>query len=783
MKKIMSVILATLMLLTVTPMVFAENTGSYSVDFETDLRSAEIVANATYSPAANETATFVGMLALYSEDNQLLNVISTKSVNNAAQVTIPNQANADKVKAFVWNSEGGAIPLGVSAALGKNDKVNPAKFLDFTVDVEAGREPVILQLTDTQIIDASQERTADRLGSGLDAYYAKDQMDERCFDYLRETVNATKPDLILITGDLVYGEFDDDGTALTALIEVMESFQIPWAPVFGNHDNESALGADWQCEQLENAEYCLFEQKTLTGNGNYSVGITQGGELKRVFFMLDSNGCGGMSAATVANGHSKGSVGFGSDQIAWYTDVATKVSRVAPGMKYSFAYHIQQEIFRTALSQYGTVDANTINNPINIDTLANKAETDFGYLGRDLKSSWDKDFSIYNGMKALGCDSHFVGHEHCNSASVMYDGTRFQYGQKSSCYDRANYIQANGSIVGSYSDAGTPIMGGTVMKMAETDGSFTDSFIYYCDTDEGGVNPGDVVVPGMQLGTELSGDSNITTKAVKLQNVPTYQFTAGRQGKVYVDVDAVANADVFTFSAFVPEGSACLDGQGEFSIRIKPNNLTENGSGYVTYRSTVTDDRFSIPLGEWKTYTLDISALGNACTEFAFVIPAGNTLYLKDLGVSSKVPGLSFDAGELTHESGLSIDTAKIDGQSAYAVTANSQGKVFVNKDLVANKSTFTFSVYLPAEATNKLSGYGEFAIRTKPNDVEPAIDGSVNGYIDYDSSSTVDALKLVHGEWKTYTVDISKFGTSCTEFAFVVAKGNTIYLKDLAIQ
>jgi len=779
----MSVILATLMLLTVTPMVFAENIGSYSVDFETDLRSSEIIANATYSPAANETASFVGMLALYSEDNQLLGVISENSENNVAQLSIPNQTDADKVKAFVWNSEEGAIPLAKSAVLGKNEKVNPAKFLDFTVDVEAGREPVILQLTDTQIIDASQERTADRLGSGLDAYYAKDQMDERCFDYVRETVNATNPDLILLTGDLVYGEFDDDGTALTALIEVMESFKTPWAPVFGNHENESVLGADWQCEQLENAQYCLFKQRTLTGNGNYSVGITQGGELKRVFFMLDSNGCGGMSAATVANGHSKTSAGFGSDQIAWYTDVATKVNRVAPGMKYSFAYHIQQEIFRTALSQYGTVNADTINNPINIDTLANKADTDFGYLGRNLKSPWDTDFAIYNGMKALGCDSHFVGHEHCNSASVMYDGTRFQYGQKSSCYDRANYIQADGSIVGSYSDAGTPIMGGTVMKMSETDGSFTDSFIYYCDTDEGGINPGDVVVPGMQLGTELSGDSNITASAVKLQNVPTYQFTASRQGKVYVDVDAVANEDVFTFSAFVPEGSACLDGQGEFSIRIKPNNLTPSGSGYVTYRSTATDNSLSIPLGEWKTYTLDISALGDACTEFAFVIPAGNTLYLKDLAVSSRVSGMSFDAGELTHESGLSIATAKIAGKSAYAVTANSQGKVLINKDLVANKSTFTFSVYLPAEATNKLSGYGEFAIRTKPNTIEPSIDGSVNGYIDYDSSSNVEALKLVHGEWKTYTVDISGFGTGCTEFAFVVAKGNTIYLKDLAVE
>ncbi len=95
-----------------------------------------------------------------------------------------------------------------------------------------------------------------------------------------------------------------------------------WAPVFGNHDNESAMGADWQCEQLESAEHCLFKQRTLTGNGNYTVGIEQGGVLKRVFFMVDSNGCSGKSAATTANGHSKGSGGFDADQIQWYTDLA-----------------------------------------------------------------------------------------------------------------------------------------------------------------------------------------------------------------------------------------------------------------------------------------------------------------------------------------------------------------------------------------------------------------------------------------------------------------------------
>ena len=38
----------------------------------------------------------------------------------------------------------------------------------------------------------------------------------------------------------------------------MDSFEIPWSPVFGNHDNESKMGVEWQCDQLEKANFAYF---------------------------------------------------------------------------------------------------------------------------------------------------------------------------------------------------------------------------------------------------------------------------------------------------------------------------------------------------------------------------------------------------------------------------------------------------------------------------------------------------------------------------------------------
>ena len=132
--------------------------------------------------------------------------------------------------------------------------------VDFVVKVK-GKEPVILQLTDTQIIDASQARTQNRLKEDEKKYWETDKLEERCYSFIRETISETKPDLILITGDLVFGEFDDSGTSFSSFINFMESFNILWAPVFGNHDNESFKGVDWQCQQLERAKNCLFKRR------------------------------------------------------------------------------------------------------------------------------------------------------------------------------------------------------------------------------------------------------------------------------------------------------------------------------------------------------------------------------------------------------------------------------------------------------------------------------------------------------------------------------------------
>ena len=353
--------------------------------------------------------------------------------------------------------------------------VPDTQLVDFIVEVPEGREPVILQLTDTQIIYST--------GTGKWDFWAADKMDVECFDYITEIVNATNPDLILLTGDMVYGMYDNNGTSFEALIELMEGFDIPWAPVFGNHEAESAKGIDWQCAQLEAAENCLFLQRELTGNGNYSVGIKQGDQLTRVFFMLDSNGCNSPSAESQTNTHLKNNSGFGADQIAWYTAAINNIKAASPETKISLAFHIPLQAMIDSFATYTEGNGTAF-----IDRLENKNEGDFGYIGSERDSVIDKDYAIWNAIKALGVDSVFAGHMHTHSASIVYEGVRLQFGMKSSTYDKINYIDANGNITEEYHATGkTPWVGGSVMKLSP-EGTIGDAYVYYCENAGGNID-------------------------------------------------------------------------------------------------------------------------------------------------------------------------------------------------------------------------------------------------------------------------------------------------------
>ena len=90
--------------------------------------------------------------------------------------------------------------------------------IDFLV-IQKGQEFRILQLTDMQIIDSTQKRFPERLMAEATEKWLPQNMKEMLFDSMDRVVAETNPDLIIVTGDITYGEFDDTGKSLLAFIE------------------------------------------------------------------------------------------------------------------------------------------------------------------------------------------------------------------------------------------------------------------------------------------------------------------------------------------------------------------------------------------------------------------------------------------------------------------------------------------------------------------------------------------------------------------------------------
>ncbi len=331
-----------------------------------------------------------------------------------------------------------------------------AELVDFVLPVEAGRDVRILQLTDLQIIDPGQSRYPERL-NGNPSPLTDEDIRRDCFDYIEKAVAEVEPDLIIVTGDLVYGEFDDSGEIFEKVIAFFEKLGIPWAPVFGNHDNESTKGVTWQCEQLEAAEHCLFRRGELTGNGNYSIGILQDGKLIKAIYMMDSNGCGyaydygfDPSFGSYNQGEKvKTNAGFGSDQTRWLSSSAKKIdATLGYTVSKMAAFHIPIAEFADAAYAAGYQDSAELSNSQTyvIGQTVEAQNGDFGTKGEAFKGIFDQT-RLWRILKDNHFDGVFVGHSHLNNVSILYDGIRLTFGLKTGTYDRYNAAELGGTAI------------------------------------------------------------------------------------------------------------------------------------------------------------------------------------------------------------------------------------------------------------------------------------------------------------------------------------------------
>lgn len=192
----------------------------------------------------------------------------------------------------------------------------------------------IMQITDLHYCDTS---------------WAAERNDST-FSLISRLLDAEKPDLAVVTGDMMVWWGATPG--YERLAQTFEDAGVPFAVTFGNHDNETDLTKDSVMRLLDRYPHSLspLETRGLSGRANTALPIlaSQGDSARWCLYLLDSH-----NSTPI---HSLGYYDWiKHDQIAWYRHVSDSLralngARPVPALSF---FHIPLPEFASAKDKCG----------------------------------------------------------------------------------------------------------------------------------------------------------------------------------------------------------------------------------------------------------------------------------------------------------------------------------------------------------------------------------------------------------------------------------------------
>jgi len=285
----------------------------------------------------------------------------------------------------------------------------------------AGADFKVLQLSDVHI------------GCGI----ASIGKDAAAIKTVEEIVTRAKPDLVIVTGDMVF-PFPIKGCLNNKketgmFIKLMEKLNVYWTVAFGNHDVEfytfynRAQIAEYYESLSRNANpesKCLFSRgdKEIYGEGNHIINVADadGKKILQSLILVDTN-------SYVEGGLLSNYDGTHQDQIDWYEKRILELSKIneARGgdkvVKSLMFLHIPLREYLYAWKEYTENGRKDTENVIH-------HYGDVGEKGGKICAS-RHDNEMFNTITRLGSTQGvFCGHDHLNTFSLTYKGIRLSFG-------------------------------------------------------------------------------------------------------------------------------------------------------------------------------------------------------------------------------------------------------------------------------------------------------------------------------------------------------------------
>jgi predicted phosphodiesterase len=264
----------------------------------------------------------------------------------------------------------------------------------------------ILQLTDTH-------------------YIADDPRSERALKNVCEMLDAEKPDLVIHTGDIIFGKPAEK--SVRELFAPISERKIPFAVALGNHDSDFDLSRKEIFDVIKSLPYNINSTVTgLHGVSNDIITLSKENDNKPqwVFYLFDSNNRAELPGFEKSWGY------IHIEEINWYrkhSQEFTKLNGGEPIPSLSF--------FHIPLPEYGyafKLDKHRI-------MKGNYGEEP---CAPDINSGLFVSMREMGDMKAVIC-----GHDHDDDFAMKWNDIFLMYGRFSGCDTVYNNLKPNGARI------------------------------------------------------------------------------------------------------------------------------------------------------------------------------------------------------------------------------------------------------------------------------------------------------------------------------------------------
>ena len=234
-----------------------------------------------------------------------------------------------------------------------------------------------------------------------------EEPDQQSAALIARVAKTESPDLIVLTGDILAGGgCEDAAESLRQVVQTVEACGVPWAAVFGNHDDEGTADRHELMAIMSESPLSLTQPgpAEIPGVGNYVLSIQSFKENvpAAVLYFIDS----GSYAQTDIGGYDW----IKREQIAWYLQESARITAGAGNPLPALAF------FHIPIPEYDEVwDFHTCYGVKYENVCAPQVNT--GFFA-----------AMHEAGDVMGT---FVGHEHVNDFWGDLHGIRLCYGRAS----------------------------------------------------------------------------------------------------------------------------------------------------------------------------------------------------------------------------------------------------------------------------------------------------------------------------------------------------------------